>query len=50
MFRKLLALLIVAAAPCAAAQDYPGFSRPRLNYEPNSPRLLVESIKSVGPA
>jgi len=26
----------------AAAQDYPGFSRPRLNYEPNSPRLLVE--------
>lgn len=26
----------------AAAQDNPGFSRPRLNYEPNSPRLLVE--------
>ncbi len=26
----------------AAAQDYPGFVRPRLNYEPNAPRLLVE--------
>ncbi|KPF81100.1 multidrug transporter AcrB [Brevundimonas sp. AAP58] len=26
----------------AAAQDNPGFSRPRLNYEPNSPRLLVQ--------
>jgi len=26
----------------AAAQENPGFSRPRLNYEPNSPRLLVE--------
>jgi multidrug efflux pump len=25
-----------------AAQANPGFSRPRLNYEPNSPRLLVE--------
>lgn len=25
----------------AAAQEYPGFSRPRLNYEPNAPRLLV---------
>ena len=26
----------------AAAQQNPGFSRPRLNYEPNSPRLLVD--------
>jgi multidrug efflux pump len=26
----------------ATAQENPGFSRPRLNYEPNSPRLLVE--------
>jgi len=26
----------------AAALENPGFSRPRLNYEPNSPRLLVE--------
>ena len=26
----------------AAAQDNPGFSRPRLNYEPNAPRLLVD--------
>ena len=26
----------------AAAQENPGFSRPRLNYEPNSPRLLVD--------
>ncbi len=26
----------------ARAQDFPGFSRPRLNYEPNSPRLLVD--------
>lgn len=26
----------------AAAQEYPGFSRPRLNYEPNAPRLLVD--------
>ena len=26
----------------AAALEYPGFSRPRLNYEPNSPRLLVD--------
>ncbi len=26
----------------AASQENPGFSRPRLNYEPNSPRLLVE--------
>lgn len=26
----------------AAAQANPGFSRPRLNYEPNSPRLLVD--------
>ncbi|QTN18990.1 efflux RND transporter permease subunit [Brevundimonas sp. AJA228-03] len=26
----------------AAAQENPGFSRPRLNYEPNAPRLLVE--------
>ncbi len=26
----------------AAAKDYPGFSRPRLNYEPNAPRLLVD--------
>jgi multidrug efflux pump len=25
----------------AAAMQNPGFSRPRLNYEPNSPRLLV---------
>jgi len=25
----------------AAAMENPGFSRPRLNYEPNSPRLLV---------
>ena len=25
-----------------AAQGNPGFSRPRLNYEPNSPRLLVD--------
>ncbi|MEQ7156689.1 efflux RND transporter permease subunit [Brevundimonas aurifodinae] len=25
-----------------ASQANPGFSRPRLNYEPNSPRLLVE--------
>ena len=25
----------------AAAQENPGFSRPRLNYEPNAPRLLV---------
>jgi len=25
-----------------AAQANPGFSRPRLNYEPNSPRLLVD--------
>ncbi|ELR10776.1 hypothetical protein GMDG_08765, partial [Pseudogymnoascus destructans 20631-21] len=24
----------------ARAQENPGFSRPRLNYEPNSPRLL----------
>ena len=26
----------------AAAQEYPGFNRPRLNYEPNAPRLLVD--------
>jgi multidrug efflux pump len=26
----------------AAAQENPGFSRPRLNYEPNAPRLLVQ--------
>jgi multidrug efflux pump len=26
----------------AKAQSYPGFSRPRLDYEPNSPRLLVD--------
>jgi multidrug efflux pump len=26
----------------AASQESPGFSRPRLNYEPNAPRLLVE--------
>jgi len=26
----------------AAAQANPGFSRPRLNYEPNAPRLLVD--------
>ncbi len=26
----------------ARAVDNPGFSRPRLNYEPNAPRLLVE--------
>ena len=26
----------------AAALDNPGFSRPRLNYEPNAPRLLVD--------
>ena len=26
----------------AAAQQNPGFSRPRLNYEPNAPRLLVD--------
>ncbi len=26
----------------AASLENPGFSRPRLNYEPNSPRLLVE--------
>ena len=26
----------------ARAQAYPGFSRPRLNYEPNAPRLLVD--------
>ena len=26
----------------AAALENPGFSRPRLNYEPNSPRLLVD--------
>ncbi|WP_209282636.1 efflux RND transporter permease subunit [Brevundimonas alba] len=26
----------------ARAQEYPGFSRPRLNYEPNAPRLLVD--------
>jgi multidrug efflux pump len=26
----------------AASQENPGFSRPRLNYEPNAPRLLVE--------
>ena len=26
----------------AAAKEYPGFSRPRLNYEPNAPRLLVD--------
>ncbi|RZJ76055.1 MAG: efflux RND transporter permease subunit, partial [Brevundimonas sp.] len=26
----------------AAAQDNPGLSRPRLNYEPNAPRLLVD--------
>ncbi|WP_396593387.1 efflux RND transporter permease subunit [Brevundimonas sp. R86498] len=25
----------------AASQENPGFSRPRLNYEPNAPRLLV---------
>lgn len=26
----------------AASLDYPGFSRPRLNYEPNAPRVLVD--------
>ncbi|CAN5312454.1 efflux RND transporter permease subunit [soil metagenome] len=26
----------------AASQEFPGFSRPRLNYEPNAPRLLVD--------
>lgn len=26
----------------ARAQENPGFSRPRLNYEPNAPRVLVE--------
>ena len=26
----------------ARAQENPGFSRPRVNYEPNSPRLLVD--------
>ncbi|CAN5147866.1 efflux RND transporter permease subunit [soil metagenome] len=26
----------------AASQDHAGFSRPRLNYEPNAPRLLVD--------
>ena len=26
----------------AASVDNPGFSRPRLNYEPNAPRLLVD--------
>lgn len=26
----------------AAAQEYPGFSRPRIDYEPNAPRLLVD--------
>ncbi|RZJ91742.1 MAG: efflux RND transporter permease subunit, partial [Brevundimonas sp.] len=26
----------------AAAQENPGLSRPRLNYEPNAPRLLVD--------
>ncbi len=26
----------------AASQENPGFSRPRVNYEPNAPRLLVE--------
>lgn len=26
----------------AAALEHPGFSRPRLNYEPNAPRLLVD--------
>ncbi|MDZ4362805.1 efflux RND transporter permease subunit [Brevundimonas sp.] len=26
----------------AASLDNPGFSRPRLNYEPNAPRLLVD--------
>ncbi len=26
----------------AAALENPGFSRPRLNYEPNAPRLLVD--------
>ncbi|MBU1383926.1 MAG: efflux RND transporter permease subunit [Alphaproteobacteria bacterium] len=26
----------------AAAQENPGFSRPRLDYEPNAPRLLVD--------
>ena len=26
----------------ASAQEHPGFSRPRLNYEPNAPRLLVD--------
>lgn len=26
----------------AASQENPGFSRPRLNYEPNAPRLLVD--------
>ncbi|CAN5190171.1 efflux RND transporter permease subunit [soil metagenome] len=26
----------------AASQDFAGFSRPRLNYEPNAPRLLVD--------
>jgi multidrug efflux pump len=26
----------------AASQENPGFSRPRLNYEPNAPRLLVQ--------
>jgi multidrug efflux pump len=26
----------------AASQEFAGFSRPRLNYEPNAPRLLVD--------
>ncbi len=26
----------------AASLEHPGFSRPRLNYEPNAPRLLVD--------
>jgi multidrug efflux pump len=26
----------------AASQENPGFSRPRVNYEPNAPRLLVQ--------
>lgn len=35
MFRWLQPVL-------AAAQEYPGFSRPRIDYEPNAPRLLVD--------
>ncbi|MEG2314144.1 efflux RND transporter permease subunit, partial [Brevundimonas sp.] len=32
----------LAARRPAAAMENPGFSRPRMNYEPNAPRLLVD--------